>query len=227
MTWNKDTPEEKEEGYTTNLIRVIQSTTEVLENSVEEQVEQDHSKSNILKKQVSVLKVVSPGEIYVSFVDEKIKERFMEMSAEFQKFYSNNKLENCPLEIDKACVVFNRQTKKYYRAQISSVTENTCTVWLMDSPEELTVPTRNVYVLYDTFRMYPNFALKCHLHGISPAGDVKKWSHLAIDYIKELFKNEKKVYMTKAGSMERESEIFTRDDVVFRIYCWGSFGAVD
>lgn len=210
LKWDKKVPENKEESYTTNLIKVIQSATEIGETSLGESEMQteDPDEKNILKKQVNVLKVVSPSEIYISFEDEKIKERFKEMSAKLQEHYTNTKVKKHSLEINTKCVVFNRQTKVYHRAYLLSVAENTCTVSLMDMAEELTVPKSKVYVLERSFGVYPSFALKCHLYGITPAGDSKNWSHLAIEYVQELFKNEKNVFITKGGPENDEEKTF-------------------
>lgn len=183
-------------------MNVIQSASEHLEvNTSVEDDDEDEGIKKQLKKQVSVLRAVNPGEIYVSFDEEKIMNRFSKMDVAMQEFYSAKKMENCALNVGEKCVAFVLEIKKYLRAHIISVDEDkkACKVLLIDTAEELSVPAQNIYILNDALKEYPSFAMKCHLSGISPAGDVKKWSNLANEYIQELFKNEKKIFITKSG----------------------------
>lgn len=199
LKWNKQPSDDKEVGYTIGLIKLIQNNKEDLE------IQMEDDEKRLIKKQVNVLKAVNPSEIYFSFDEDKIKLRLHEMSAELQEFYTANKVKNCPtLEMNTPCVVFHKETNKYQRAYVISLDETTCTVSLRDAADKLTLSKKSVLALEMAFNKYPSFALRCHLQGISPAGDVKKWSHLAIEYIQELFKKEKKVFITKAGELDVE-----------------------
>lgn len=199
LKWHKAEQGKKSDGFTTNLLKTIQSTMAQHDNGT---IETDDEFDNVIKKEVDVLKVNGPDLIYVQFQDEWIRKRYIEMDTYMQDFYFKNKPEVKSLAVGDKCVIYKKKMDHFYRAKVLDITDNKILVELFDSTDVYETDKSNIYFLDDKFRVYPNFVIKCHLDGILPAGDSKKWSFLALDYLDELFKNKSKILMTKSAMFD-------------------------
>lgn len=202
VKWQKDRKEKKpEEGFTTSLLKTIQSTTK---QSEERELEPEDEFSNVIKKEVNILRVDSPDAIYIQFKDDWIINRYSEMDKGLQEFYSKNKPEAKSIAVGDRCIAYKKSSDQYYRATVLEKTDTKTRVELCDTAEEIEVDGNEIYNLDDQFRVYPNFTVKCHLDGILPAGDSKKWSFLAVEYLQELFQTHTNIVMTKNGMADAE-----------------------
>lgn len=50
----------------------------------------------------------------------------------------------------------------------------------------MTIPISSVSILQEEFQIAPAFSIRCHLVGITPAGDAQSWSNMACEYLAEL-----------------------------------------
>lgn len=205
VKWHKQDKQRKQtETFTLDLLKTIQSTGKQLENDKEEEeVDENDDYNNVIKKEIIVLRADNPDLIYVQFKDDFVKKHFLEMDSNLQEFYSKNKPQSDKLEVGNSCVVHRRNTDNFNRATVLEITDDKAMVQLCDRSETIEVQKEDLYDLDDKFKIYPNFAFKCHLDDISPAGDSKKWSFLAVEYLQEIFKNQHKILMTKS-SMDTE-----------------------
>lgn len=151
------------------------------------------------------MKADNPDAIYIQLKDDFVRNQFAELEKKLQAFYSTN--EKCQLktiEPGARGVVYKTSAKHYDRATILEVKETRGVVLLYDRGEIIEVESSDIYTLDDQFRVYPNFTFKCHLDGIIPAGDSKKWSLLAVEYLQDIFKNQTNVLMTKSSATDHE-----------------------
>lgn len=204
--WKRETEEKKpEESFTTSLIKTVQSSSAIQNISMEEE---DDDFKNALKKEVNVLKVVNPSEIYVSFTDERLSQFRLKMNKELTEFYSNQHRDKCKPEIGLKCVVLNPLSRKYQRATINSLNDDdSCNVLLTDIHEEAVIPNTKIFVLDQQFKAYPSFVTRCHLSGIHPAGGTNKWSGLATEYLQDLLNAQKSIYITKSGVINKDHSL--------------------
>lgn len=124
-------------------------------------------------------------------------------------FYSTNGNKCQAREIlkDYTYVVYLKTGDKYARAKVLEVLEGgKVVVQLCDSAEVIVIEDRgDIYDVDEQFCNYPNDALKCHLDGIIPAGDSKKWSLLAVEYLQEICKNKSSILMTRSNHNNPET----------------------
>lgn len=221
MKWHKQEKEKKVEAFTTNLLKTIQSVTE-RENEDKVEIEDDNDEyDDVIKKEVNVVRADNPDLIYIQFKDESIRKRFIEMDNNLQEFYSTNKPKMDNLEIGNKCVIYRNSLNHFHRATVLEVFESKVMVQLCDTAEIIEVDKNKIYALNDQFRVYPNFTFKCHLDGILPAGDNKKWSFLAVEYLQEIFKNQNKILMTKSGILDGERNSWPVDMWYVELVCNG------
>lgn len=198
VKWLKDNDKTNtQEGFTRNLLKTIQSATEQIED---EQNDEDDEFENVIRKEVTVIKAISPDEIYIQFKDVNIRNRFVEMDRNLQELYTTNKPKLETFEVNDRCVVYQKNTDRFYRASIVKKTDTKITVQLYDTPEQIDVDSSDIYTLDDQFRIYPPATFKCYLDRIVAAGDSQKWSFMAVEYLQELFKNNHQILMTKSSS---------------------------
>lgn len=209
IKWHKKQGEKKADGFTTNLLKTIQSTTANKQLTEEQCNEDDDEHRTLIKKPITILKANSPDEIYVKLNDDKIRDRFKEFEENLQVFYTTNENKCQAKEILKGYtyVVYRKTGDKYARAKVLEVLEGEKFVMqLCDTAEVIVVEDRgDIYDVDQQFCNYPNDALKCHLDGIIPAGDSKKWSLLAVEYLQEICKNQNSILMTRSNHPDPET----------------------
>ncbi|XP_037083198.1 tudor domain-containing protein 1-like [Pollicipes pollicipes] len=88
--------------------------------------------------------------------------------------------------------------KLFYRVRVLSVSEtdpDSVQVYLIDYGKQETVRQRDITLLLKQFEKHHAFSMPCHLHGIRPAGDRGKWTGFAIDFLKNMLNQTKKLFL--------------------------------
>ncbi|KAK3578563.1 hypothetical protein CHS0354_025278 [Potamilus streckersoni] len=94
---------------------------------------------------------------------------------------------------------------KWYRAKITKIMhKNLMEVFMVDYGFTDTVSSSCLRQLTKVLKGPRCFAFRCHLADLVPAGDSKKWSHTASEYMMEVMKK-KKLYIAKKGDIEDNS----------------------
>lgn len=155
-------------------------------------------------QEVSVLNVDDPDRIYVSINNSTLMQQKMQLFKALQIYYGSQTVSTTIFPVDSHCVVFHKKQKMFVRAIVTNLREEKYEVLLYDLGENLDVPKDTVWELNEKFEQVPSFAVKCHLANITPAGDRKKWSHMAIELLKDVFKTQTRIYVTKDGLIDTE-----------------------
>ncbi|XP_018327657.1 uncharacterized protein LOC108738643 isoform X2 [Agrilus planipennis] len=155
-----------------------------------------------IKKPVKVLLAESPDLIYVSLEDDNIKEYQSSLHILLQEYYPADSKQKTNWELEDLCVVYNEHSKTFNRAIIKEIEGEKIKVFLCDGGKHITVSPKDVYTLDDKFKRTPNGAIRCHMSGITPAGDPNKWSRMAVEYLTELVAKEKNFFISKSGETD-------------------------
>lgn len=203
MEWPQigyDREKAADESFTINMLKTIQSTNhaETVTNDVDPEDEQ--IPGNILKKAIEVISAENPGLIYVMFTENK--ERLHEFQLELKHFYSKSVLQTSQWKVGHACVVYHR--KRYYRGVIVEILNNDrFVVSLRDYAITVETKGKQLGILDAKFTKDPEFAIRCHLADITPAGGTEKWSAMACEFLQDVLKNNTKLYLARKGQLDK------------------------
>lgn len=184
------------------MLKTIQATNHHQETLTKDVDSDDEEMSdNIWKKPIEVISSESPDLIHVTFTENK--ENFHAFHLELKHFYTKNNLECAQWEIGNVCVVYHR--KRYYRGIILGVlANNKYFVTLNDCAINIEVKGSQLGILNVKFRQEPQFAIRCHLADITPAGGTGKWSAMACELLHDLLGKNEKLYLAKKGVIDKE-----------------------
>ncbi|KAL3883135.1 hypothetical protein ACJMK2_029428 [Sinanodonta woodiana] len=108
-------------------------------------------------------------------------------------------------EKDGYCAARYSVDGKWYRAKITKVMhKNLMEVFMVDYGFTDNICSSSLRPLTKILKAPRCFAFRCHLADLVPAGDSKKWSRTACEYMMEVMKG-KKVYIAKKGDIEDNS----------------------
>ncbi|CAH0559264.1 unnamed protein product [Brassicogethes aeneus] len=166
-----------------------------------------------LPKLIEISKFVSPDLIFIRLLDSR--ETHQQLYKEIQIHYSDPKvrikMNSC--KVNDKCVIYHTKQKAYCRGKIEDILDNgTCKIYLQDSGESEIVVKDNIFQNHEYFNKYLPAAIKACLADIKPAGDTGKWSTSAIDALKQTLKDNRELYVTKAGKLN--------DDFYFPVVMW-------
>lgn len=153
------------------------------------------------KQQVTILMVKGPDLFYINFSDKNCLQKQTEIHLNLQDYYSIHRLKTSEWEKGDKCVVYDKNKTQYYRAVIIDIFKDMYTVRTLDTAVEITVELDFLGILEEQFADYPEFAVPCHLAGIKPAGDSKRWSMLANEFLQDIFTVHKDCYLAKVDNL--------------------------
>ncbi|KAF2882776.1 hypothetical protein ILUMI_23400 [Ignelater luminosus] len=201
---NRDSSCEKEEpSFVVDLLNTIQCSKQEDKDENEDSDDEEKENLNKLRKEVRIVKAISPDLIYVAWNDEAARKEQHQLQCALHDHYSVQHAQTSPPKDGEACVIHNNKDKQYYRAIIlNKIDDLNFRVMLRDIAEEIIVSKGNIYPLEVQFKQFRDGAIRCHLSGILPAGDSSKWSGLSIEFLQELFKKKLNILMTKDGPID-------------------------
>lgn len=189
----KEKQEVAEPSFTMQLLQTAQYNSQSEPSECEEC-------EYILRKEINILKAVNPDLIYVTVVEATENLHYLKNSM--LMYYANSPLKRSNWNISDTCVVFDKNRKHFARATVLDVTEESCKVLLFDYGVEIDVVKSEIGILEEQFTRYPDFAIKCHLANIKPAGDSSKWSLMSNDFLNLICSKNHKFYFSKVGSID-------------------------
>ncbi|GJQ69520.1 hypothetical protein Trydic_g6620 [Trypoxylus dichotomus] len=197
-----NSPKDSDESFTISMMKTIQATNHDQETSAKDPNSDEELSDHIWKKPIEVISAKSPDLIYVFFTDNK--EKMHEFQLELKHFYTKNRM-TAPVqwEVGHTCVVNHR--KRYYRGIIMEVLSNDkYLVSLSDSAISVDVKAKQLGILDARFTAEPQFAIRCHLADITPAGGTDKWSAMACEFLQDVLGKNDKLYLARKGVIDKE-----------------------
>lgn len=186
------------------MLKTIQTTNHHLQDTAaKDDVDSDDEEvtENIYRKPIEVISAESPDVIYVTFTDNK--QKLHEFQLELKHFYTKTKLQPAEWAVGDPCVVYHR--KRYYRGIVSEILSNEkCLVSLSDYATNVEVKTKQLGILDERFTKDPQFAIRCHLADVLPAGGTGKWSGMACEFLQDILKNNTSLYLARKGELDKE-----------------------
>ncbi|OPL20354.1 hypothetical protein AM593_07495, partial [Mytilus galloprovincialis] len=108
-------------------------------------------------------------------------------------------------EVGNFCAARHPDDKRWYRAKILSMPHKSLAeVFMVDYGYICQVGVSEIRPLQKPFLKQMCFAFSCHLADIVSAGDMKKWSRTACEFMAEEVKN-MKMYIQKKGNTQNDS----------------------
>ncbi|KRT83465.1 hypothetical protein AMK59_3034, partial [Oryctes borbonicus] len=197
-----DSSKDSDESFTISMLKTIQTTSHHQEASAKDTSSDEELSDHIWKKNIEVISAESPDLIYVSFTDNK--EKMHEFQLELKHFYIKNKMTSPALwQVGHTCVVNHR--KRYYRGIIMETLSNDkYLVFLSDCATNVEVKAKQLGILDSRFTKDPQFAIRCHLTDITPAGGTDKWSAMACEFLQDVLRKNDKLYLARKGVIDKE-----------------------
>ncbi|XP_060527400.1 RING finger protein 17 [Cylas formicarius] len=172
----------------------------MLEKANDESEEEDAT--NVRKRQVDVVKVVSPDLIWVKFLDLRHRESML--YSELQIHYNFEPVKRTQWEVGETCVV--ELENEFARGKVLGPIEDGWKVYLVDKIVEVDSPADKMYE-YDThFSKYLQAVTKTHLVNVKPAGDTGNWSISSVEALQAIFDKHKRIFVHKPDDADESEE---------------------
>ncbi|XP_066261976.1 RING finger protein 17 [Euwallacea similis] len=151
---------------------------------------EEEDKSDVARRKIEVIKVDSPEQIWVKFVDLRDKENHMLKALKIH--YCQEQKTQSEWNVGDLCVTeFNSE---YVRGKIVEQCEENYKIFLLDMGIDVIMPNEQIYVYDRYFTKYQQWAYKSHLTNIQPAGGTGKWSLASTEALQQIFAKQKRIY---------------------------------
>ncbi|XP_066147479.1 RING finger protein 17 [Euwallacea fornicatus] len=160
--------------------------------------ESEEDNSDVVRRKIEVIKVDSPEQIWVKFLDLRDKE--IQMLKALKIHYCQEQETQSEWNAGESCVTeFNSE---YVRGKIVEQCEENYKIFLLDMGIDVIMPKEQIYVYDRYFTKYQQWAYKSHLANIRPAGGTGKWSLASTEALQQIFAKQKKIY----GTVESQND---------------------